>query len=314
MRTRLMTVAAAVSFAACLVAWPAIAQDPSTGPATPAEPGTPVAVPYVDSAGVTHGSVLVRAIEDPFTGFDAGSPPPEGQRYVLLTVVFEAAPDQTFTADPYAILLQDTDGFLRWNAWVPRPQPVTVPDFQSQTLAPGDRVSGAIGYVVPAASTLSSVLFAPEYNRYIPLQRASTGVGPAVGDPITAIDASGVEHGTVTVRELTDPFTGFEPTAPPPEGMRYVLLSVVFEAADDQSMWADPSGITLQDANGYLISPGWVPRPAGEIVPDLQSQTLAPGDRISGMVGFQVPVSSTLNAVLWSPESSRYVPLVDLGG
>lgn len=314
MRTRLMSVATTASLVACLVAWPAVAQDASTGPTTPPDPGTPVAVPYVDGAGVTHGSVLIRSIEDPFTGFDPASPPPEGQRYVLLTVSFEAAGDQTMNADPSAILLQDTDGFLRWSSWVPRPQPVMVPDFQSQTLAPGDRVSGAIGYVVPAASSLATVLYAPEHNRYIPLQRASAGPGPAVGDPIAALDAAGVIHGTVTVRELADPFTEFEPTAPPPEGARYVMLSVVFEAAEDQSLWADPNGITLQDANGYLLASAWVPRPAGDVVPDLQSQTLAPGDRISGMVGFQVPVGSTLSAVLWSPESSRFVPLVDLGG
>jgi hypothetical protein len=94
--------------------------------------------------------------------------------------------------------------------------------------------------------------------------------------------------------------------------MRYVLLTAAFEAAPDQTLNVDPNGITLQDTNGMLYNASWVPRPPEDIVPDLQSQLLAPGDRISGRIGFSVPVGAELAAVQWAPESNRFIPLATL--
>jgi len=311
MRTR----SAVISLAAMLIlgagAVPVAAQSPSTAPGATV---TPVAVPYIDADGVTHGTVTVKTIEDPFAGFDPGAPPPEGQRYVELRIVFEAAEDQSFSADPNAIVLQDTQGYLRSPAYVPRGQSPTVPDLQGQTLAPGDRISGMVGYLVPETATLASVQYVPEYSRYIPLQHLASGAAAAVGTPVTYVDGSGTTHGSVTVTELQDPFLDFDPTAPPADGQRYVLLTVVFEAAQDQAMWADPYAVMLQDSQGYLLTNQNVPRPKENVRPNLESQTMSPGDRVSGYVGFMLPADRTIASVVWSPENGRFLPLVDLGG
>jgi len=310
MRTRAVAVGVAAMLIMGLLAVPATAQSP----APPADTGAPVAVPYVDAQGVNHGTVTVKTIADPFTDFDPNSPPPEGQRYVLLTVAFEAADEEPFYADPSAVVLQDAAGYLRGPGYVPRAQPVKVPDFQSQTLAPGDRVSGAIGYVVPAGAQLAAVQYVPEYNRFIPLTSAAPGSVPPVGTPVTYTDGNGVVHGTVTVTQLADPFTDFDPNAPPPEGQRYVLLTVVFEAAEDQAMYADPYSLTLQDANGYLIGLQNVPRPPENVRPNLEAQTMSPGDRVSGYVGYVVPADLPIAAVMWSPEGGRLITLAQPGG
>ena len=51
-------------------------------------------------------------------------------------------------------------------------------------------------------------------------------VGPAAGQdeaaPVPYLDAQGNQLGTILIREFADPFTEFEPTAPPAEGQRYV--------------------------------------------------------------------------------------------
>jgi hypothetical protein len=292
---------------------PAAAQDSSPS-ASPAATDAPSAgVPYTDSQGVTRGRITIRSLEDPFAGFDPAYPPLEGERFVLLTVAFDAADDQQFAADPGQILLQDGDGYLRRPVTIYRLQPVTVPDFQPQTLGPGDRVSGAIGYAMPTGATLTSVLFAPEGGRLVPLRQGAGSEPRPVGTAVEAVDAAGVSHGTVTVREVADPYTEFPPASPPPEGTRYVLLSLVFEAAEDQTLWADPAGIALQDTQGFIIGPSGVPRPPEDLVPDLQAQTLAPGDRVSGRVGFIVPAAAEIASVLWAPESSRLVTIAEVG-
>jgi len=309
---RIAATAAAIALLATgLASGPLAAQEPSATPATTTAGGT-LSVPYVDSEGVTHGTVTVRSIADPYTEFDPNYPPAEGQKYVLLDVVFEAAADEPFWADPYAIVLQDTDGFMRWSASVPRVQPVKLPDFQSQTLGPGDRLSGAIGYVVPASSSLAAIQYIPESERIVTVGTIASAEPRPIGTEVEVVDAAGVVHGTVMVRALQDPYAG-DPTRPPAEGNRYVLAAVVFQAALDQQLSFDPYQIVLQDENGYLIHPSGVPRPAEDVIPDLQGQTLAPDDRSSGYVGYNVPEDLWITAILWAPENGRLVTLAEVG-
>ncbi len=143
---------------------------------------------------------------------------------------------------------------------------------------------------------------------------AAQGDAPTVGTDIPYVDAEGVERGLVTVSEVADPFTDFNPDQPPEAGSRYVLLTVAFEAAADQPFEADPYDLLFQDTDGYLWSPTSVPRPADVVIPELQSQTMAPGNRVSGVVGFVVPEDAELTGVHFQPESGRLVLLADLAG
>ena len=55
-------------------------------------------------------------------------------------------------------------------------------------------------------------------------------------------------------------------------------------------------------------------RPAGETLPDLESQKLAPGDRISGVVGFAIPQDAVVASIEYNPEYQRLVTLADMSG
>lgn len=163
-------------------AW--LAEQPMASPSTsgPVASGLPAVasdalavgtdVPYVDAEGVARGHVTVTDLADPFTEHHADYPPEEGSRYVMLTVAFEAAADQTFEADSYDILLQDTKGFLWGRDSVTRPPETAIPELSSQEMAPGNRISGVIGYVVPADAVIARVLYQPESGRLIALAQA----------------------------------------------------------------------------------------------------------------------------------------------
>ncbi len=269
-------------------------------------------VPYLDADGTQLGSITIREVADPYTDFEPTRPPAEGQRYALLTVTFEAAEDQAFATDPRQIQLQDSTGYLYGPSGVPRPANSVVPDLQSQTLAPFDRVSGVVGYVLPADAEVVRILYRGDGSRLMPI--ASPGAIPAiaVGEPRTFVDVEGAPIGTITVREVADPYTDFEPSRPPAEGQRYVLLTSAFEAADDQPMYADPRVVYLVDSVGVVYRPVQVPRPAGELLQDLDIQPLSPTDRVSGVIGYQVPANAVINSIVYAPESSRFVTLADL--
>ena len=275
--------------------------------------GVGVDVPYTDPAGAEAGLVTIRKIEDPFTGYREDSPPADGQKYVLLTVAFEAADDKPFEAHPSDIILQDTDGFLWSYTDVTRPADATPKELQSQDLAAGDRVSGVIGFVVPKSSIIDQVFYQPPSGgRLITLVDQVPQVGPPVGTDVPYSDPTGAEAGLVTVRSMEDPFTAYREDSPPADGQRYVLLTVAFEAADDKPFEAHPSDIILQDTDGFLWSYTDVTRPSDATPKELQSQDLAAGDRVSGAIGFVVPESSIIDQVFYQPTSGgRLITVVD---
>ena len=269
-------------------------------------------VPYVDADGVARGTVTVRQVADPFTEHRPDSPPGEGTRYVMLTVAFESAEDQAFDADPSDVLVQDSEGFLWGRTGINRPPEATIPELSSQEMGPGNRVSGVIGYVVPADATIERVLYQPEGGRLMTLAEVAPTSSVAVDTPVPYVDADGVARGTVTVRQVADPFTEHRPDSPPGEGTRYVMLTVAFESAEDQAFDADPSDVLVQDSEGFLWGRTGINRPPEATIPELSSQEMGPGNRVSGVIGYVVPADATIERVLYQPEGGRLMTLAEV--
>jgi len=270
------------------------------------------AVPYVNDEGVQIGSILIRGFEDPFTGHDPASPPAEGSRYAMLDLVFEAAEDQPFPTDPYQVQLLDSNGYVYTPGWVPRPPDAGTVDLQSQTLSPFDRVSGSIPYVLPEAASIVSIVFRGDGRRLMPIADLADAGAVAIGEPRPITDATGTTLGTVTLRDVQDPFVDHEPSDPPAEGQRYVLLDLAYEAAEDHALGANPGGVGLVDTEGRLYWPTGIRRPEPFLLQQLQATPLSPTDRISGVLGFVLPQAAQVAAVVYAPEANRFMPLADL--
>jgi hypothetical protein len=274
------------------------------------------AVTYVDVEGVEHGVVTVTEVIDPFTDFDEGYEPAEGARYVVIYVSFEATGEKSFEADPYDLLLRDTEGFLWSPASVNRGSEPEVPDAQSQTLASGNRISGAVGFVIPEDAPLAEVFYQPESGHVILLADIAEDAAdaPVVGTEVTYVDAENVERGVVTVLEVVDPFTDFPEGYEPAADTRYVVVSLSFDATGEGSFDADPNDLVVRDADGFLWSTASVNRGSEPDMPDAQSQTLASGNKISGAIGFIVPADTPLAQIYYQPESGRLILLAELDG
>jgi hypothetical protein len=277
-----------------------------------AAPGIGTPVPYTDPEGVTHGTVTIDEVADPFEDFDPERPPEPGTRYVLLTVAFEAAADQTFEPQAYQVIPQDANGFLWTSGFVPRPADVVIPDLQGQPLAPGNRISGVVGYIVPEDAVLDRIWFSPTSDHTVLLADLAPGAGPAPGQPIAYVMEDG-SSGAVTV-EVTDPFTEYLPDYPPEAGTRFVGLDVAFENVGSAPYEADPYDVMLRDADGMIYTNSFINRPEDAVMPLLEAQTMAPGNRISGFASFIVPADAQITEVLYWPESGRNIVLADLQG
>jgi hypothetical protein len=269
-------------------------------------------VTFVDPEGIIRGTVTVREVADPFTGHDPNAPPEPGSRYVSLTVTYQAALDQPFDAQPYEIMLQSDDGTLFDSVYVARPADSTIPDLQPQQLAPDNRISGIVSYTVPADTVIQRIVYQPASDRLLDLADLAPGTAPAPGDAVTYTYADGSTASITT--EVMDPFTDFDPAYPPAEGSRFVVLRPVFENVGELPYWAEPFDMVVRDSSGFLHTPASVYTPPGHPVPPLEGQTMSPGDRVSGLVGFAIPADRQVSEVLYYPESGRLVTLADLDG
>jgi hypothetical protein len=271
-----------------------------------------VAVPVTDEEGADVGSITVTEVIDPFTDFDPAYAPEEGGRYVAVNVAFDADAGNRFEISPYTIVLQDDAGFL-WNQGsMPLPDDALVPELSSQTLGPGSRVTGVVGFVVPEGREPARVWYQPESSRAIPLLNLSGEEPPALGETVSIVDSEG-GSGSVTVSEVVDPFTDIDPSQTPPEGARFVMLSLVYENTSDGRFFVEPYGLLLRDEDGNLWNSTSVTRlEETELIPDITSAQLAPGDRLSGAVVFVVPEGTGLAGIYTGPVSGQLLQLADL--
>src|SRR3954465_7694060 len=92
----------------------------------------------------------------------------------------------------------------------------------------------------------------------IPLSAIAAHVAMAQGGVGTAVpytDADGINHGTVTIKEVDDPFVGFDPSQPAEAGTRYVEMIAVIESSDEQSFDVQPYYVVVRSTDGHLYSP-----------------------------------------------------------
>ena len=249
---------------------------------------------------------------DPFTDFDPAYPPEEGGRYVAVNVAFDADAGNRFEIAPYTIVLQDDAGFLWTQASMPLAEDALVPELSGQTLGPGSRVTGVVGFQIPEGREPARVLYQPESSRVIPLLNLTGEEPPALGETVSIVDSEG-GTGSVTVTEVVDPFEDVDPSQTPPEDGRFVMVTLVYENTSDGRFFVEPYGLLLRDENGNLWSATSVTRlEETELVPDITSAQLAPGDRLSGAVVFVVPEGVGLAGIYTSPVSGQLLQLADL--
>ncbi len=272
------------------------------------------AVPYLNEEGIEVGAITVTEIVDPATDLAPNGPPEAGRRYVLVTFTAEATADVRFDLDPYQLLLQATDGTLWAHTSLQPIEDAVIPFLTSQALAPGSRISGMLVFTLPEDADVARVLYQPAPIRYISLATVTDTPAPGLGESVEITDADGGSSLAV-VTEIIDPFLDFDPNYAPASGVRYVAATLTVENTSDGRFTLASFPFAISDADGYVWASSWIPRPADLIVvPDLDGRQLAPGDRITGVVFFEVPEDAVLTSVVLRPSSNQMLPIADLAG
>ncbi len=145
-------------------------------------------------------------------------------------------------------------------------------------------------------------------NQSVAYARQDAGTGNAV--PV--INTEGVTVGSITVTDVVDPFTDFDPNYAPEAGSRYVAVTVAFDADAGQRFDIQPSSIVLQDDQGFIVNQAYISLPGDALIPIVSAQTLSPGSRITGLVVFSLPEDRSPARVYLQPQGNQLVLLADL--
>lgn len=313
---RSLSITAVCAMVLLISVHPVTAQDasPVPGSATSLSPAVGVPFLYVGSEADEQATITIAAVQDPFDEVLEGYEPAPDSRYIMLTVIYENTGPGLSETRPDAFVVQDSGGYMWSPSSISRDENITVPDLRGVQLAPGDRLSGMVDFQLPASAELARVFYQPESSRLLLLADLNVPPepGPGVGTEVVYEDIDATTRGLITVTEVEDPLEeipeGYEPEA----GSRYLLVTLAIENTGSIPLDVNPSNLLVRDDDGYLWTYTSVRREENVVVPDLQSRALAPGSRISGVVGFQLPADAQLADVLYQPVSGRLIVLAQL--
>jgi uncharacterized protein DUF4352 len=262
-----------------------------------------------DSSGNPVAEISVNSITDPFEGYDASSGPQRGFRFVMMTVTITNTGDQPYQGYSYGLSLVDQDGFLATPTYVYRTD-MSVPDLVTDPIDPGASITGALFYQVLSDADIASVVFQPDYTQFYLL--ASNGDAPKAGAPVTILGEEGGELGTVTVSDITDPYTEVDPGYGAPRGYHYVAATITFENTSSRPISIDPSAFMLIDDQGFASGASGAYRGDAPEVPDLAYADLAPGDTVTGLITYQVFNDAAPARIIYSSGGTQFVTLAVL--
>ncbi len=287
-----------------------------TAPSVAAQ-GGPVAVgtpaTYVDEKGVEQGSVTVNEVLDPFTGYPEGEPPDPGSKFVLVVLTYEGLGDEGIEAYHGGVYLHDTTG-ATWGYGFPNvPDDFPQAELSNTAVGAGSSISGYVGFVVPADRVIDAVLVSAVVGGSVLLIPADLGLPtPQVGEAVTLTDQDGATV-DVTVKSVVDPYKRFAKDRRPASGARFVLATVMLQNTGDMPFAVDRSGFVLRDANGYMWGPTRIEHAKKPKLKDIDSVNLGKGNRVSGLLGFQIPKDVPAEGIYYQGRSGL-LRLVDLAG
>lgn len=285
------------------------------GTPAPVLPSLGTAVPVVGPDGTELGRLTVAKLVDPFETYDPSAPPQHGNHYVLLTVTARNTGSRPFNFDPGKLLLQDTEGFLYGSTTVHFGAQATPSALAQQDLAAGAEQQSIVGFQVLTGVRLARVFYLAANDQIVLLATLNGRTDPAAGSAISLIGPDGAEVGKITVTRVVNPFQAYEPSAPPARGQHFVLLSVSVQNTGPRSLAFDPGTLYLQDADGFLYGSTTIQRSqqAETAAPKLERKELAPHEKVSGVVGFQVLNGVAMARLLYQPASDQLVVLAAIG-
>lgn len=144
-------------------------------------------------------------------------------------------------------------------------------------------------------------------------QSGATGsFGVPLGTAVPIIGNDGTPIGSITVSNITDPFTGFDSSSAPQRGYHYALAEVTITNTGTTPMEVYPNYLMGIDSDGFVAQQPYVGYTDTTLTPLEYTDALAPGASVTGVIPYQLFGSTTLDRLVYAPTYDRQITALDL--
>jgi hypothetical protein len=265
--------------------------------------------------GEPVGTVSILQIVEPFEDFNLASTPPARGYHWIMVEVQVATTTVALPVNSYGFQLVDSAGYISSTTYVDRPQESyeRYPDLSSNELPKGQSTTGVLFFQIFNEAKVALINYAPEYEQSIvvlDLRESATELGSTV----TWVSGEGEPIGEITVEGIIDPITDYQPSSSPSRGFRYIGIVVTVTNLGAKPFRIDVYRFSIIDNEGYVKTADSIYRNAESVatLPDLAYVEIAPGDFLTGLVGFELINPATIKTVIFSPENTRALRLAEI--
>jgi hypothetical protein len=140
-----------------------------------------------------------------------------------------------------------------------------------------------------------------------------TTPGPAVGETSPIFSEDGSEMGSITVDNILEPFENYDAGYDPQRGYHYAVLEVSITNTGSRPMTVDPNALRVIDTDGFVADTGFIVASATDAPVFLEYlDALGPGDSAVGAIAYQIFNDSAIARIVYAPDFTSRVNVVDL--
>lgn len=136
--------------------------------------------------------------------------------------------------------------------------------------------------------------------------------GTPIGTAVPLIGPDGAPVGTITVSNITDPFTGFDAGSAPQRGYHYVLAEVTISNTSAAPMEVYTNYLVGIDNEGFVAQEPYISFSDATLTPLESTDALAAGSSVTGVIPYQLFGDTTLERIIYSPNYDRQITALDL--
>ncbi len=141
---------------------------------------------------------------------------------------------------------------------------------------------------------------------------SATTFGVPLGTAVPIVGTDGSPIGTITVSNITDPFSGYDSSSAPQRGYHYALAEVTISNTGSTPMEVYPNYIVGIDNEGFVTEQPYVTYTDATVTPLEYSDALAPGASVTGVIPYQLFGDTTLDRMVYQPTFDRQITALDL--
>jgi uncharacterized protein YhfF len=270
-------------------------------------------VPQIGDAVTIYGedgselaAITVEDVTDPFEEFAEYFTPEEGARYLAIEYTIETlAENNRFEFSEFDLSVMTREGFLIGSAYVSGPEDSETTLLESQDVLGGESITGTLIFAVPEDAELNGAYY-NGYGYLVQLADLSGGEAdrPAIGDPVTAVNANGEEAAQITITDYDEDFDEVDEYFTIERGTRIIAVTVEIENLIPNDRYeVSPYDFALQTDEGFLLSTSYVGLPDDSDIVELEDTNILGGESVEGTIFFVIPEDVEIGGFYFVPES-----------